>query len=85
MKKLRNITEYQKWVRPVETLNGTIRVKFGLAISQLVDVVSTALRCTENIFVVFSHGQDFTSRCLEFFTFFSDDFNHFVQRMRRIS
>lgn len=31
---------YQKWVRPVEYLNQTIRVKFGLAISQLVDVVS---------------------------------------------
>lgn len=30
---------YQKWVRPVEYLNQTIRVKFGLAISQLVDVV----------------------------------------------
>lgn len=30
---------YQKWVRPVEQLNQTIRVKFGLAISQLVDVV----------------------------------------------
>ncbi|XP_069546569.1 neuronal acetylcholine receptor subunit alpha-5 isoform X2 [Brachyistius frenatus] len=29
---------YQKWVRPVEYLNQTIRVKFGLAISQLVDV-----------------------------------------------
>lgn len=32
--------EYQKWVRPVETLNGTVQVKFGLAISQLVDVVN---------------------------------------------
>jgi hypothetical protein len=31
---------YQKWVRPVEFLNGTVTVKFGLAISQLVDVVS---------------------------------------------
>uniref|UniRef100_A0A8D3A742 Neuronal acetylcholine receptor subunit alpha-5 n=1 Tax=Scophthalmus maximus TaxID=52904 RepID=A0A8D3A742_SCOMX len=30
---------YQKWVRPVEYLNQTICVKFGLAISQLVDVV----------------------------------------------
>lgn len=30
---------YQKWVRPVDHLNQTIRVKFGLAISQLVDVV----------------------------------------------
>lgn len=32
--------KYQKWVRPVEYLNQTISVKFGLAISQLVDVVS---------------------------------------------
>lgn len=31
--------DYQKWVRPVDHLNQTIRVKFGLAISQLVDVV----------------------------------------------
>ena len=31
---------YQKWVRPVEYLNQTICVRFGLAISQLVDVVS---------------------------------------------
>lgn len=30
---------YQKWVRPVEYLNQSIYVKFGLAISQLVDVV----------------------------------------------
>lgn len=35
---------YQKWTRPVEFLNGTVQVKFGLAISQLVDVVS-AERC----------------------------------------
>jgi len=32
-------SNYQKWVRPVEDLNGTVQVKFGLAISQLVDVV----------------------------------------------
>ena len=36
---------YQKWVRPVEFLNQTIRVKFGLAISQLVDVVRKDKRC----------------------------------------
>lgn len=34
---------YQKWVRPVDHLNQTIRVKFGLAISQLVDVVRIQL------------------------------------------
>lgn len=32
-------SNYQKWVRPVEDLNATVQVKFGLAISQLVDVV----------------------------------------------
>jgi len=32
--------DYQRWVRPVEHLNDTIKIKFGLAISQLVDVVS---------------------------------------------
>uniref|UniRef100_A0A8C4GP00 Neuronal acetylcholine receptor subunit alpha-5 n=1 Tax=Dicentrarchus labrax TaxID=13489 RepID=A0A8C4GP00_DICLA len=36
---------YQKWVRPVEYLNQTIRVKFGLAISQLVDVVRIEKDC----------------------------------------
>ncbi|XP_032874694.1 neuronal acetylcholine receptor subunit non-alpha-3-like [Amblyraja radiata] len=29
---------YQKWERPVRNRNDTIRVKFGLEISQLVDV-----------------------------------------------
>lgn len=31
---------YQKWVRPVFHSNDTIKVHFGLKISQLVDVVS---------------------------------------------
>ncbi|KAJ6664159.1 hypothetical protein lerEdw1_008375 [Lerista edwardsae] len=30
--------DYERWVRPVQRLNDTIKVKFGLAISQLVDV-----------------------------------------------
>jgi len=34
---------YQKWVRPVENSNDTIKVLFGLKISQLVDVVSIVL------------------------------------------
>lgn len=34
---------YQKWVRPVENSNDTIKVLFGLKISQLVDVVSVVL------------------------------------------
>lgn len=31
--------DYERWVRPVEHLNDKIKIKFGLAISQLVDVV----------------------------------------------
>ena len=34
---------YQKWVRPVLHSNDTIKVYFGLKISQLVDVVSQPL------------------------------------------
>lgn len=42
---LRNLFKgYQKWVRPVQHANDTITVRFGLKISQLVDVVSLALR-----------------------------------------
>lgn len=40
--------DYQRWVRPVERLNDTIKIKFGLAISQLVDVV-----CILNKFIFF--------------------------------
>lgn len=37
---LRNLFKgYQKWVRPVQHSNDTITVRFGLKISQLVDVV----------------------------------------------
>lgn len=37
---LRNLFKgYQKWVRPVQHANDTITVRFGLKISQLVDVV----------------------------------------------
>lgn len=37
---LRNLFRgYQKWVRPVLHANDTITVRFGLKISQLVDVV----------------------------------------------
>ncbi|XP_017320743.1 neuronal acetylcholine receptor subunit alpha-5 isoform X1 [Ictalurus punctatus] len=43
--------KYQKWVRPVETLNGTIRVKFGLAISQLVDVDEKNQLMTTNVWM----------------------------------
>ncbi|XP_056881441.1 neuronal acetylcholine receptor subunit alpha-5 isoform X3 [Takifugu flavidus] len=42
---------YQKWVRPVDHLNQTIRVKFGLAISQLVDVDEKNQRMTTNVWM----------------------------------
>ncbi|XP_033840604.2 neuronal acetylcholine receptor subunit alpha-5 [Periophthalmus magnuspinnatus] len=42
---------YQKWVRPVEYLNQTINVKFGLAISQLVDVDEKNQLMTTNVWM----------------------------------
>ncbi|XP_005447677.1 neuronal acetylcholine receptor subunit alpha-5 [Oreochromis niloticus] len=42
---------YQKWVRPVEYLNQTIRVRFGLAISQLVDVDEKNQLMTTNVWM----------------------------------
>ncbi|KAM7423780.1 hypothetical protein PAMA_000237 [Pampus argenteus] len=42
---------YQKWVRPVEYLNQTICVKFGLAISQLVDVDEKNQLMTTNVWM----------------------------------
>ncbi|XP_028257194.1 neuronal acetylcholine receptor subunit alpha-5 isoform X2 [Parambassis ranga] len=42
---------YQKWVRPVEYLNQTIHVKFGLAISQLVDVDEKNQLITTNVWM----------------------------------
>ncbi|KAM4593426.1 neuronal acetylcholine receptor subunit alpha-5 isoform 1-T1 [Odontesthes bonariensis] len=42
---------YQKWVRPVEYLNQTICVKFGLAISQLVDVDEKNQQMTTNVWI----------------------------------
>lgn len=41
---------YQKWVRPVESSNDTIKVLFGLKISQLVDVVSVVLGSVKHPF-----------------------------------
>lgn len=42
---LRNLFRgYQKWVRPVQHANDTITVRFGLKISQLVDVVRKKTR-----------------------------------------
>lgn len=39
---LRNLFQgYQRWVRPIQHANDTIKVRFGLKISQLVDVVRT--------------------------------------------
>uniref|UniRef100_A0A8C7XQ37 Neurotransmitter-gated ion-channel ligand-binding domain-containing protein n=1 Tax=Oryzias sinensis TaxID=183150 RepID=A0A8C7XQ37_9TELE len=42
---------YQKWVRPIEYLNQTIPVKFGLAISQLVDVDEKKQLMTTNVWL----------------------------------
>lgn len=37
---LKNLFQgYQRWVRPIQRANDTIKVRFGLKISQLVDVV----------------------------------------------
>uniref|UniRef100_A0A8C2BUR6 Neuronal acetylcholine receptor subunit alpha-5 n=1 Tax=Cyprinus carpio TaxID=7962 RepID=A0A8C2BUR6_CYPCA len=44
-------SNYQKWVRPVEELNGTVQVKFGLAISQLVDVNEKNQLMTTNVWM----------------------------------
>ncbi|XP_063301930.1 neuronal acetylcholine receptor subunit alpha-5 isoform X1 [Pelobates fuscus] len=43
--------DYQKWVRPVEELNDTITVKFGLAITQLVDVDEKNQLMTTNVWL----------------------------------
>nr|XP_060611695.1 neuronal acetylcholine receptor subunit alpha-5 isoform X2 [Anolis sagrei ordinatus] len=43
--------DYERWVRPVERLNDTIRVKFGLAISQLVDVDEKNQLMTTNVWL----------------------------------
>ncbi|XP_034042505.1 neuronal acetylcholine receptor subunit alpha-5 [Thalassophryne amazonica] len=43
--------DYQKWVRPVQYLNQTICVKFGLAISQLVDVDEKNQLMTTNVWM----------------------------------
>ncbi|XP_016329890.1 neuronal acetylcholine receptor subunit alpha-5-like [Sinocyclocheilus anshuiensis] len=44
-------SNYQKWVRPVEDLNRTVQVKFGLAISQLVDVNEKNQLMTTNVWM----------------------------------
>ncbi|XP_073785207.1 neuronal acetylcholine receptor subunit alpha-5 isoform X1 [Danio rerio] len=44
-------SNYQKWVRPIEDLNTTIQVKFGLAISQLVDVDEKNQLMTTNVWM----------------------------------
>ncbi|XP_050822978.1 neuronal acetylcholine receptor subunit alpha-5 isoform X3 [Gopherus flavomarginatus] len=43
--------DYQKWVRPVQRLNDTIKIKFGLAISQLVDVDEKNQLMTTNVWL----------------------------------
>ncbi|XP_048225040.1 neuronal acetylcholine receptor subunit alpha-5-like [Perognathus longimembris pacificus] len=43
--------DYEKWVRPVEQLNDKIRIKFGLGISQLVDVDEKNQLLTTNVWL----------------------------------
>ncbi|XP_075753713.1 neuronal acetylcholine receptor subunit alpha-5 isoform X1 [Pelodiscus sinensis] len=43
--------DYQKWVRPVQHLNDTIQIKFGLAISQLVDLDEKNQLMTTNVWL----------------------------------
>ncbi|XP_054569288.1 neuronal acetylcholine receptor subunit alpha-5 [Eptesicus fuscus] len=43
--------DYERWVRPVERLNDKIRIKFGLAISQLVDVDEKNQLMTTNVWL----------------------------------
>lgn len=58
---LRNVFRgYQKWVRPVQHANDTITVRFGLKISQLVDVVRNREVMREVgivSFLYFIHGE----------------------------
>lgn len=52
---LRNLFQgYQRWVRPIQHANDTIKVRFGLKISQLVDVVRQP---TRRSFLLFSTSQ----------------------------
>ncbi|ELK18361.1 Neuronal acetylcholine receptor subunit alpha-5, partial [Pteropus alecto] len=45
------LRDYEKWVRPVEYLNDKIKIKFGLAISQLVDVDEKNQLMTTNVWL----------------------------------
>lgn len=48
---LRNLFQgYQRWVRPIQHANDTIKVRFGLKISQLVDVVRQPTRRSSLLF-----------------------------------
>lgn len=63
--------DYQRWVRPVEHLNDTIKIKFGLAISQLVDVVRTVNKLVSFILLFLPK--------LILFKFFSNPIGWFFQ------
>ncbi|XP_043346137.1 neuronal acetylcholine receptor subunit alpha-5 isoform X3 [Cervus canadensis] len=43
--------DYERWIRPVEHLNDRIKIKFGLAISQLVDVDEKNQLMTTNVWL----------------------------------
>nr|KAF6409372.1 cholinergic receptor nicotinic alpha 5 subunit [Rousettus aegyptiacus] len=45
------LQDYERWVRPVEHLNDKIKIKFGLAISQLVDVDEKNQLMTTNVWL----------------------------------
>ncbi|XP_071773335.1 neuronal acetylcholine receptor subunit non-alpha-3-like isoform X2 [Centroberyx gerrardi] len=49
---LRNLFQgYQRWVRPIQRANDTVRVRFGLKISQLVDVDEKNQLMTTNVWL----------------------------------
>ncbi|XP_006871000.1 PREDICTED: neuronal acetylcholine receptor subunit alpha-5 [Chrysochloris asiatica] len=43
--------DYERWIRPVEHMNDKIKIKFGLAISQLVDVDEKNQLMTTNVWL----------------------------------
>ncbi|KAK7922073.1 hypothetical protein WMY93_008975 [Mugilogobius chulae] len=49
---LKNLFQgYQRWVRPIQRVNDTVRVRFGLKISQLVDVDEKNQLMTTNVWL----------------------------------
>ncbi len=78
---LKNLFQgYQRWVRPIQHANGTIKVRFGLKISQLVDVVRTHLEtqththalclhqeiCCPHLFITFCYNSIYTTEASQY-------------------